>query len=175
MNSRFATTAAILLITVLYGCSASEDGDSAQGLVTGPTMQPGADCFRCHAEPTDYREAPRWTLAGTVFPTARSGVDEGVEGARVVVTEPSGAEVVTLVTNSVGNFYTAVPLPEGYRVAVEYAGESISMPCSPPSGGCAACHSTPPIGHAPGRIHVPQGASGVQGGFDCEAWEPKDP
>ncbi|MBM4362712.1 MAG: carboxypeptidase regulatory-like domain-containing protein [Deltaproteobacteria bacterium] len=133
-------------------------------------MRPGSDCRRCHSKDSDYPSAPEWTLAGTVYPLADSPAEDGVEGVTVKVTAPDGAEVLSLTTNRVGNFYTSKPLPADYRVALEYQGERIEMPCPPPSGGCAKCHGQPPIGEAPGRIYVPQGEVRPNPAFDCEAW-----
>jgi hypothetical protein len=82
-------------------------------------------------------------------------------------TTADGALIETLTTNAAGNFYTARPLPRGFLVALEYQGQSIQMPCSPPGGLCNACHTLPPIGQAPGRIFIPQARDPSRPAFDC--------
>lgn len=153
---------------VLSGCGSSE-GDGP-GFATGPLMRPGDDCLRCHSAGSKYPEAKHWTLAGTIFPRADASSTEGVAGASLIVSTPDGKPVLTLVSNSVGNFYTDVALPSGFRVAVEFGGERIDMPCAPPAGNCAACHSLPPIGGPTGRIYVPGGGPSISPDFDCSSW-----
>jgi hypothetical protein len=85
----------------------------------------------------------------------------------VELSDAEGQLIERLLTNEVGNFYTATPLPSGFRVALEHQGQRIEMPCPPPAGLCNACHADPPIGQAPGRIYVPQGADPARPAFDC--------
>ncbi|HET9930380.1 MAG TPA: carboxypeptidase-like regulatory domain-containing protein [Polyangiaceae bacterium] len=160
-----AAAAGLCLATTSCG----SDGDGV-GFETGPLMRPGDDCSRCHAEGSPYPSAPRWSLAGTVFPKPDSPANEGVAGVTVTVTDDAGALVTTLISNEVGNFYTAAPLPKPFRVALEYQGKRIEMPCPPPAGNCGACHSLPPIGGPLGRIAVPQGLTNLTGDFDCATW-----
>ena len=149
----------LLLATALAfgtGC-ASEPESTPFGFATGPRMRPGDNCLRCHRdERSDYPSAPAWTAAGTVYPGPDSPAGDGVPGVTVLLLDPDGRALETLTTNEAGNFYTAAPLPAGFRVALEYEGERIDMPCAPPTGGCAACHSQPAIGGAPGRLFLPQ-------------------
>ncbi|MFZ5468080.1 MAG: hypothetical protein ACOZIN_01475 [Myxococcota bacterium] len=119
----------------------------------GPLMRPGDNCLRCH-NPQGQASAKPWTAAGTVFPVADAGRDQGLEGALVKLTSVDG-QTVTLVTNRVGNFYTDAALGEGFKVELEWEGRSIAMSSPPPAGSCNACHSLPPVGGAPGRIRVP--------------------
>jgi hypothetical protein len=158
-------------LSTLSGCSSQVD-DGPYGFETGPLMNPGQDCTYCHKTGSQYERAPIWTVAGTVYEAPDSPSDQGVEGVAVVMTDAGGSVLETLVTNRAGNFYTSAPLPAGFRVALEYGGERIEMPCPPPSGGCAKCHSLVPIGHAPGRLYVPQGEKSRSNGFDCDAWMP---
>jgi hypothetical protein len=162
---------ALAFVTAACGNDAEEE----YGFETGSLMLPGEDCTRCHKAGSEYERAPVWTLAGTVYPTADAQASEGVAGVGIHVSDPSGVVLETLRSNNAGNFYTARSLPAGYRVELEYLGERIAMPCPPPSGGCAKCHSDPPIGFAPGRIHVPQGKIGELVPFDCETWMPIPP
>lgn len=148
---------ACLCAGVALGCASDDEGSSPFGFETGPMMRPGDNCLRCHrSERTEYPSAPDWTAAGTVYPGPDSPPSDGVPGVTVLLLDADGGEVVSLVTNAVGNFYTQAPLPEGFRVALEYEGERLEMPCAPPTGGCAACHSIPPVGRAPGRLFLPQ-------------------
>jgi len=137
-----------VLLVALSGC-ASDSDDGGRGFATGPLMRPGDDCTYCHKADSEYAGAPVWTAAGTVYPAPDSAAGEGVAGVAVVLSDAEGTPLETLVTNRVGNFYTSSALPDGFRVALEFEGRRIEMPCPPPSGGCAKCHSRPPIGFAP--------------------------
>jgi hypothetical protein len=170
MRNSFSSLAAAIILSAA-GC-ASETDEQAFDFETGPTMQPGDNCVRCHGSPnSDFPSAPEWTAAGTVFAGPDSPTDDGIPGVRVLFMDSDGALVEELTTNSVGNFYTAAPLPDGFRVAVEYEDERIDMPCAPPSGGCAACHNQPPIGGAPGRIFIPQAPEAADVGADCGGFQ----
>lgn len=167
------TDLALTLVAVVgLGCSATDDGGPF-GFRTGPLMKPGDNCVRCHrAERTQYPSAPDWTAAGTVYPGPDSPVADGMPGVTVVLSDADGGVIETLTTNSVGNFYTDTPLPADFRVALEYLGERIAMPCAPPSGGCAACHTIPPIGTAPGRIFIPQAPEADDVNPMCDGFDP---
>ncbi len=132
-------------------------------------MRPGEDCLSCHSEGSG-RSAPIWSAGGTVYARADAAANEGVSGVRVMLSSSDGELIETLTTNSAGNFYTATPLPPAFQVALEYQGEQIAMPCPPPAGLCNACHSDQPIGQAPGRIYVPQGADPMRPPFDCASF-----
>ncbi|HET9960417.1 MAG TPA: carboxypeptidase-like regulatory domain-containing protein [Polyangiaceae bacterium] len=137
---------------------------------TGPLMKPGDDCLRCHSHGSAYPQAQPWSLAGTVFPRPNAAADEGVPGVRLTVTDDEGNLVTSLTSNSVGNFYTPVTLPQPFRVALEYEGRSVEMPCPPPAGNCGACHSLPPIGGPLGRVSIAQGLPELEGSFNCVQW-----
>jgi hypothetical protein len=161
----------VFAVAVTAACGSAED---EYGFETGPLMAPGQDCTRCHKSDSEYERAPVWSVAGTVFPSRDAAAGQGVAGVSVRLLSPTGVLLEKLITNQAGNFYTDSSLPDGYRVELEYQGESIAMPCPPPSGGCAKCHSVPPIGFAPGRIYVPQGETDELPPFDCDAWMPID-
>lgn len=169
-----ATRSALLCAMICLGACGDDSGSEGEfGFATGPLMSPGEACSRCHGERSDdYPTAPRWALGGTVYPSADAAADEGVEGVSVVISAPDGTPFETLVTNSAGNFYTARTPPEGYRVALEYEGERIEMPCSPPSGGCANCHKNPPVGNATGRLYIPQGQTSELGQYASDTCAP---
>jgi hypothetical protein len=153
----------------LTGCG--EPATPEYSFVTGPTMQPGDDCLRCHSSGSDYPSAPHFTAAGTVFASADAASKSGVSGVAVRLMHPDGAVLAELRTNSVGNFYTLEPLPDAFRVAIEHGEESLEMPCPPPAGNCGACHSLPPIGGTQGRIFVPGGGMLLEPALNCETWE----
>lgn len=155
----------IASVTVGMGLAACGAEEPA-GEYTGPLMRPGQDCLSCHSSDSG-RGAPTWSAAGTVYAKADAKADEGVAGVEVILSQPDGTLIEKLVSNSVGNFYTATPLPRGFKVALEYQGQHIAMPCPPPAGLCNFCHSDPPNGNAPGRIYVPQGADPERPAFDC--------
>ena len=163
----------ISLAQLLAGCG--EPSNERFEFATGPTMQPGDDCLRCHSSGSDYPTAPDFSAAGTVFPSLDSDVTSGVAGVGVELLAPDGALLARLETNSVGNFYTTMPLPSGFRVRLDHAGERIEMPCPPPAGNCGACHSLPPIGEARGRIFVPGGGLLSEPKLDCDTWKRTSP
>lgn len=116
-------------------------------------MLPGDNCRSCHGAPSSrYPNAPNWTVAGTVFEGPESAL--GVSDVIVEVSDATGF-VERLTTNSVGNFYTATEFINPYSVSLEHGGVRVTMPVPPPSGGCNACHNSPPVGDAPGRLYVP--------------------
>lgn len=161
-----------LISIILAGLGSGACGTAEpQTEATGPLMRPGEDCLSCHSADSG-RGAPVWSAAGTVYPRADAAAHEGVPGAEVRLSAPDGSLIAKLTTNAVGNFYTPLPLPPGFRVAVEFDGQSIEMPCSPPGGLCNFCHGDPPAGRATGRIHVAQGADPGRPAFDCTGFNP---
>jgi hypothetical protein len=175
LRSALTVLAPALSVLAMVACSADSDGDAGDtefGFETGALMRPGEDCDFCHRAGSQYETAPHWSLAGTVYPRADSAAGDGVAGVEVIVMDEAGQEVLRLTTNTAGNFFTGVQLPDPYQVALEYQGERIEMPCPPPSGGCAKCHRRPPNGFAPGRLFVPQGREAGAQPFDCESWKP---
>jgi len=163
VNKYLLTYCLFVCYSGLTACAMDTGNGDGVGFMTGPLMQPGDNCRRCHGGPgTSYPEAPEWTAAGTIFPGPDSPITDGVPSVQVHLMNPDGGMIETLTTNAAGNFYTSTPLPTGFRVALDYEGESIEMPCAPPSGGCGACHNQPPIGRAPGRIFLPQAPEATQ-------------
>jgi hypothetical protein len=160
---------AVSVCASLAACGSAEP----QAEATGPLMRPGQDCLSCHSDGAG-RGAPTWSAAGTVYAKADAEADEGVAGVDVLLSAADGSLLQKLVTNDVGNFYTDMPLPAGFRVALEYQGQHIDMPCPPPAGLCNACHNDPPIGSAPGRLYVPQGKDPNRPPFTCAVPGPTD-
>ncbi|HET6923558.1 MAG TPA: hypothetical protein VFI16_10470 [Anaeromyxobacteraceae bacterium] len=136
-----------------------------EGRPEGPLMMPGENCLECHGRtilpgepPTiaEPRDAPPWTVAGTVYPSPGAGARDGVLGALVHIADAIG-QTLTLETNLAGNFYTTAPVVFPLQVSVEYAGIIQDMEPGVPYGGCNSCHRQPPRQNAPGRISTSGG------------------
>lgn len=121
-----------------------------------PLMHPGVACINCH---TKEGEGPRFSLAGTVFPTAHepndcNGVD-AASGAKVVITDAAG-KVVTLSVNNAGNFFLETrDFAFPYQAKVTYEGRERVMVSPQQNGDCNACHTQSGTMNAPGRIFLP--------------------
>ena len=119
------------------------------------TMRPGETCISCHAS---SGEGPGFDIAGTVFPSAHEPDDcNGKSSAQVVITDANN-QVITLNTNSAGNFmaYTGdynIALP--YHAKVVTSAGTRSMFASQTSGDCNTCHTEAGAHLAPGRIMAP--------------------
>jgi hypothetical protein len=118
----------------------------------GPTMSPGEDCLSCH----DGGDAPRWTVAGTVYQAPDADVNDGVRGVAIHLRDADG-RAITIRSNDAGNFFTAERLRFPLTVAVEKAGERHEMPEPVEYGGCNRCHTLPPQEGAPGRVSITGG------------------
>jgi hypothetical protein len=116
----------------------------------GPQMRPGESCLACHGG----GRAQTWTLAGTLYSRPDATVDEGLDGASVLVTDAVGRSY-TLWTNGAGNFYTAEALEFPVEVAVQKDGVEVAMAVTATVGDCNSCHSQPPANSAPGRLYLP--------------------
>jgi mono/diheme cytochrome c family protein len=120
-----------------------------------PQMNPGMACIQCH---TSQNEGPRFSIAGTVYPTVHEpdlcyGAD-GANGAQVVVTGGDGV-VLTLEVNSAGNFFAEQRVVLPYRAKVVYMGREQVMTDAQTSGDCNSCHTQAGASNAPGRILLP--------------------
>ncbi|MBK8214291.1 MAG: hypothetical protein IPK71_11135 [Myxococcales bacterium] len=138
------------------GCAAeTEDTTPKDRTAPGPTMRPGEQCLSCHRAGGQASRIP-WTAAGTVFRSATSNAEDGVEGAIVEIVDSTG-KTERLTTNAVGNFYTGTPLTKPLTMSVTFEGKTAKMPIPlNADGACNACHSHPdPIGGAIGRIRIP--------------------
>jgi hypothetical protein len=115
-------------------------------------MHPGRACVACHDTTTS---APRFTVAGTVFPTAHEPDDcDGASGMSVIITDAAG-KTVHLTTNAAGNFFTTTSLAKPYQVKVVSGTKTRSMGDSVESGDCNGCHTKAGENGAPGRIRTP--------------------
>jgi hypothetical protein len=118
-------------------------------------MAPGDTCVSCHAQ--SGGEAPPFTLAGTVYPTAHEPTNcdgANVTGGTVVITDANGV-TLTLHVNSVGNFYTTQPVATPFDAVVEYNGNTRAMVAAQTTGDCNSCHTENGANGAPGRIMLP--------------------
>lgn len=121
----------------------------------GGEMLPGADCLACHdgsggGGGEEDEEAPKFTAAGTAF--ADMDGTGPLSGATVRITD-AGGTVVTLTTNSVGNFYTNEALTFPIDAEVEANGSTSTMASSVDVGGCNSCHAC--AGEAGGKLTGP--------------------
>ena len=119
----------------------------------GPTMRAGENCLRCHGEGRDGSSV-KWSLGGTVFPERKSDIDDGYQGAKIVVTDAAG-RTVEMTSNVVGNFWTAEALKFPLQAEIRVADKVRKMPIPVPAGSCNACHSASPAGGAEGAIVPP--------------------
>lgn len=149
-----------VMMMLLAGCGAPPEdcvvptsAELAPGETTGHLMRPGQNCLRCHSLSGSAKAKP-FSVGGTVYPSAEAGVCAGVAGVTVRVTDSKGKRV-ELVTNLVGNFFSAEALTPPLSMEAELDGRVAQMPGTAPTGGCALCHSWPDAVSALGRIRVP--------------------
>lgn len=140
-------------LSLVAAACAAESGATCS-TKPGPEMRPGWNCLSCHREGGQASRKP-WTAGGTVYEALDSDPCDGTPDVDVVFFTAEGAELERVRTNAVGNFFTATPLPEDFRVGVERDGVLAMMPIAPPAGSCNACHSDSPVGGALGKIRAP--------------------
>lgn len=123
-----------------------------------PLMHPGGACNACHATSGDDiapRGAPRFSIAGTVYPTGHEPNDcNGATSATVEITDAAGS-VTRLPVNAAGNFFTVAAIASPFHVAVVAGGKRRAMGAAPPTGDCNSCHTQNGASGAPGRIALP--------------------
>jgi hypothetical protein len=124
--------------------------------ITDENMRPGEACISCHATNS---EAPKFVVAGTVYPSLHEPADcNGSNAARaaiVVITDAQGVEH-NVPVNSAGNFRlesVAISLP--YHARVQVGSATRSMTSAQTSGDCNSCHTESGTNSAPGRITLP--------------------
>lgn len=120
-------------------------------------MRPGGDCIGCHLEERARGEddAPIYTLAGTVFPYF--GFEEGCAGTggmTIEITDANG-QVIRLVSNSVGNFFTRQNIAMPYTAKVIDGDREMVMIEPVSNGDCNSCHTPTGLEGAPGRVVTP--------------------
>jgi hypothetical protein len=118
-------------------------------------MNPGMACISCHAS---GGEGPRFTIAGTVYPTGHEPDGcygaSGTSGAQVVITGADG-RTLTLTPSSAGNFSSSSSVAMPYNAKVVYMGRERAMGASQSTGDCNSCHTQNGANLAPGRIVLP--------------------
>ena len=148
-----------------YGGSGSSTGpDAASGAAAQCTsnsfwsggengaMRPGEACIGCHASSI---EAPKLTIAGTVYATAHEPDDcNGASGATVQITDASGA-TLTLTTNAAGSFYSSAAISFPVHAAVVTSSGTRAMAAAQVTGDCNTCHTQAGASGAPGRVVTP--------------------
>jgi len=118
-------------------------------------MDPGMACVSCHAK---SGEAPKFTIAGTVYPTGHEpdvcNGTNGSTGAQIVITGADGKSI-TLTPNNAGNFSSNGAVAPPYQAKVTYMGRERLMIAAQTSGDCNSCHTQTGANMAPGRIVTP--------------------
>jgi hypothetical protein len=119
-------------------------------------MHPGGGCLTCHS---NSPEAPRLSIAGTVYPTSHEPDDcNGVSGSlgiSVVITDATGTELPPITVNEVGNFHFDGRIAAPFHVKVVSGGRENVMSAAPANGECNGCHTRKGANGAPGRILAP--------------------
>ena len=133
--------------TCSSGSYASNSGDGSS------TMDPGGACIGCHQNTGG--EAPLFTAAGTIYPTAHEPTNcNGATGAQVQITD-ANQTVITVNVNSAGNFSTRAPLVFPITAAVVDGARVRIMQTPQTTGDCNSCHTEQGANGAPGRIVMP--------------------
>jgi hypothetical protein len=119
-------------------------------------MEPGVACIACHQ--SSGGEAPRFAIAGTVYPTAHEpnlcDGAPGSDGAQVVIVGANG-QSTTLTPNTAGNFTYSGSISLPFQAKVVYMGRERIMTTPQTTGDCNACHTQSGTNGAPGRILLP--------------------
>ncbi len=117
-------------------------------------MDPGEACIACHDQ--SGGEAPRFGVAGTVYPTGHEpDLCDGVAGDATVVITDANAVVYNLTVNSAGNFYSRSTMAFPIHAKVVVGGQERVMASAQTSGDCNGCHTQDGASSAPGRIVTP--------------------
>jgi len=117
-------------------------------------MRPGEACATCH----QVRGGPRYTISGTVYPTAHE--PNGCNGTTaknltVVVTDKNGKVVNVPVDTSSGNFGSRTNIAPPFSVVVTDGTNSRAMAGTLTAGDCNTCHTEKGLNSAPGRVMAP--------------------
>jgi hypothetical protein len=150
-----------LAFCLAIGAASCED---ISGLNGNPDMNPGQDCMSCHTA-GGQASGRQWTIAGTVFPSATSPADGGLQNAEILIVDSaSPPKAITLISDQAGNFYTAETFTGGVHVAVQTGNQRYEMQEIPPTGSCNLCHATEL--NAQGQVvPIPLPAPYVDAGF----------
>ena len=122
------------------GCEAP----TSDRLIARSSMLPGWDCQACHKAGGEAEDVA-WTVAGTVFQddaaaaTCNAG---GASGVKVEILDAMDKVLLTMSTNSAGNFYSAEKIAFGqYRARVSKNGVVETMPDLQTATSCNGCHN----------------------------------
>ncbi|MEP7050345.1 MAG: hypothetical protein ABJB12_08340 [Pseudomonadota bacterium] len=119
------------------------------------SMNPGLACISCHSM---GGEAPRFSIAGTVYATGhepdRCNSKVGTAGATIVIIGADGKQL-TLTPNGVGNFSATTSVKTPFQAKVTYQGRERLMLTAQSNGDCNSCHTQNGAMMAPGRITIP--------------------
>ena len=125
---------------------------SASSVEEGTTMSPGGDCNGCHSS---HGEGPAFTIVGTVMGAMNDDTNcNGVGGVEVDITGADGV-MLTLTTNSAGNFYTQQSVARPFHAKVLRGSTERAMVAAQAVGDCNTCHTARGANNAPGRIVAP--------------------
>lgn len=128
----------------------------SQGDEGSPDMTPGRACIACHSDAGD--DGPRFSVAGTLYPTAHEPDDcNGTGGAQVEITDADG-QVLVLEVRSSGNFYLsagAATLAMPITARVLQGDQVLPMLTPVMTGDCNTCHTQEGKEGAPGRVILP--------------------
>jgi hypothetical protein len=115
-----------------------------------PNMHPGVACIDCHTS----NGGPRFSLAGTVFPSSEPDDCLGAKDASIVVTGADG-KAITITANEAGNFYSELAVKVPYQAKIVSGGKTKIMFGAQTTGDCNSCHTVKGANGAPGRITLP--------------------
>ena len=121
------------------------------------TMDPGQPCIACHAK---SGEAPKFAIAGTVYPSAHepdncNGLGGGAAGTPQVVITDANGKVTTISVGSTGNFQYEGTIALPYKAKVTAGGKERPMVAAQKSGDCNSCHMATDTSQAPARVMAP--------------------
>lgn len=120
-------------------------------------MHPGGMCNTCHAK---RGVSKRFTIAGTVYPTAHEpddcyGSSGSATGAKVQILDMDGNVQLTLTPNARGNFYSSTTIKKPFTAKVVVGDQARVMTTPQTDGECNSCHTETGTNDAPGRIMLP--------------------
>jgi len=109
----------------------------------------GKDCMTCHK--LKVNEKLSFKVAGTVY----DGSEKGLQGATIVLyskSDGSGDPVLSLTSDSKGNFFTVTPVDFRNDLYASVISGTKKIPMDTPvtSGACNSCH-----GKTEGKVVIP--------------------
>jgi len=121
-------------------------------------MNPGQACVACHVTRPG---APRWTIGGTIYPSAHEpdnclgGPATGSDPVTITLTDSMMREhTATMIPG--GNFFVPTDArPPFTNIKVKYQGRERQMFSGATTGDCNSCHTQAGMNGAPGRIVLP--------------------